>query len=240
LTSTLVDDLKQFGVARTHVLAVFRECLDTWLQLKTLAKWFSLSARVAEARRAFERGEHRESLKQFLVKYQDRQTFQRRHPLYALGQRAELRDVAGQAVGTDMGLYSADLWYVLPQASGRAREWSQNWHRDPEGPKTVKVFAYMEDVTDDAGPFEFVPGSHVGGPKYQQVGREAHYGDQAEINAIPDADKCRFTVPAGTVLFANTSGLHRGGYTTTRPRLNVCWTYLPCCEQRPPLYALEN
>lgn len=240
MPSMLADDLRTHGVAQSHVLHVFEQCLPAWQRLKALAKWFSLSTRVAEARRAFESGLERASLKQFLVKYQDRQSFQRQHPLYSLGQRAELRDVAGQAVGADVGLYSADLWYVLPQAAGRAREWSQNWHRDPEGPQTIKVFAYFDDVTEDAGPLEYVPGSHIGGAKHQHVGREASYGDQDQVHAIPEADKRRYLVPAGAVLFANTSGLHRGGYTTTKGRLNVCWTYLPCQAGKQPLYELKN
>ena len=55
------------------------------------------------------------------------------------------------------------LW--LPDSETKPREWSQSWHRDPEADRLMKVFLFLEDVTDDAGPLEFVAGSHNGGDR---------------------------------------------------------------------------
>jgi hypothetical protein len=46
--------------------------------------------------------------------------------------------------------------------------------------------------------------------------------------ALPDVpgDAIRtFTAPRGTLIFCNTSGLHRGGFATSRPRVLATATY---------------
>jgi hypothetical protein len=237
LLATMADELREQGCTQSHATDVFAECYDLWLACASVARQFAAGPKVANARYEFAAGHKRQVLfKQFLVKYQDKQAFTPEHPLYRLGQEPGLIDLASEAVGCEVGLYSADLWYVMP-GMGHTREWSQNWHRDPEGQKVIKVFAFIEDVTEDAGPLEYVAESFVGGAKYQDVGRAASYGDQTEVENISATDKRRFVCPSGTVVAANTSGLHRGGYCRSTPRINTVWTYLPVGFT--PLYTLK-
>ena len=42
---------------------------------------------------------------------------------------------------------------------------------------------------------------------------------------IPDEAVQTFTAPAGTILFCNTSGLHRGGFASGAPRILATATY---------------
>ena len=52
-------------------------------------------------------------------------------------------------------LFYADYWLVTPWHG--ERRGSQVWHRDPERDPR-KVFLYLTDVTEDAGPLEFRAG----------------------------------------------------------------------------------
>ena len=38
---------------------------------------------------------------------------------------------------------------------------SQNWHRDPEEKRTIKVFVYINEVTNDNGPFVYIKKSQI-------------------------------------------------------------------------------
>ncbi len=142
----------------------------------------------------------------------------------------------GQRLGQhfkDMRLYSADLWMILPRACDRPREWSHNWHRDPEGPCVVKATLYLRDVDEQAGPFQYVPGSHQAHKELCKAGQYAQ--DQESVNELPHVT---VTGPAGTLILADTSGIHRGGYTGEKPRLNAVWTYLPTDFPFPNLFEI--
>jgi hypothetical protein len=42
---------------------------------------------------------------------------------------------------------------------------------------------------------------------------------------VPSEAVQTFTGPAGTLLFCNTAGFHRGGFSTTKPRVLATATY---------------
>lgn len=76
------------------------------------------------------------------------------------------------------------LTYSTP--SDEALSYSQLWHRDYDDVRTVKLFAYLTDVTDVAdGPFTFLPG-----PQSDRVGfaLRSHLADAAFFSrARPEA-----------------------------------------------------
>lgn len=222
------------GVYQTSVSALGGD--SCYHSLRDLALSFADSQYVRDCHAGFVRGERREGLKQFLVKYQDQQRFDERHPLFRFGLLPVIHETACACLQRMLAYYSADLWCVLPDAESKQREWSQNWHRDPEAERLVKVFLFLEDVTEDSGPFEYVSGSHNGG--YAEAAEPKRYANQAYVqHCIPPEAKRRFTAPAGTIVFADTSGLHRGGYTKARRRLNCVFTYLP---EGKPKFTLES
>ncbi len=100
---------------------------------------------------------------------------------------------------------------------------SQRWHRDPEDKKLVKVFLYLNDVDEGTGPFTYVKGSHFGGkwrhlfPQRLPAGSYPPDGELEKI--VPKEDIKICTARAGTIIFCDTSGLHRGGFSTTKSRL---------------------
>jgi hypothetical protein len=122
-----------------------------------------------------------------------------------------------------------DLWYTAPQPADEERVASQNWHFDFDDKHLLKAFLYLVDVDESAGPFEYVPGSQPGG-RYHGVRPWTPMGygrvsDEDVARAVPQEDIATFTAPRGTLIFCNTSGLHRGGFATGTARVLATATY---------------
>ncbi len=116
----------------------------------------------------------------------------------------------------------------MPAAKDRVS--SQHWHRDFQDRNLVKAFLYLVDVDEGAGPFEYVPGSVGSGPyaaewEWRPLGT-TYPGDDEVAERIPDSAVKTFTGSKGSLIFCNTSGFHRGGFATERPRVLATATYL--------------
>jgi hypothetical protein len=140
-----------------------------------------------------------------------------------------LLDLANAYLELWSKLEYVDVWYSVPQPAEGERISSQRWHRDYNDKHLLKVFLYLVDVDEDMGPFQYVAGSQPGGPYadawgWQPLGQ--NYPTEEELEArIPSAAVKTFTGPAGTLLFCNTAGFHRGGFSTTNPRVLATATY---------------
>lgn len=198
-----------------------RSVLPGFAALETLAEDFASSQRVREEAACFASGGQRQAPKQWMIKYQDRQEFTPTHPLYHAG--IDLLPVVASVLGPCRYI-SADLWYVVPNALSRARALSQNWHRDPEADSVIKVMLFIREVDEESGPFEYVAGSHKA---YYDACPPKSYLQPSGFAKLAGAPLMAIKCPAGTLAFVNTSGLHRGGYTKSKPRLSCVWTYVP-------------
>lgn len=138
-------------------------------------------------------------------------------------------DVANAYLRLWAKLSYVDLWYTAPQPADEDRVASQNWHFDFDDKHLLKAFLYLTDVDADTGPFEYVPGSQPGG-RYHSVRPWAPMGygrvsDEDVAKAVPPEEIATFTAPRGTLIFCNTSGLHRGGFATGKARVLATATY---------------
>jgi Phytanoyl-CoA dioxygenase (PhyH) len=143
---------------------------------------------------------------------------------------AALLDVVNAYRGLRTKLVDFDHWYTVPFPEDYERVRSQQWHRDPEDLHVVKVFLYFSDVDEEAGPFEYVPGSTEGG-RYGDLfpwGKsESWYPSVEEFDReVPESDRLLVTAPAGTIVVCDTSGFHRGGYARSKPRILSTHTYV--------------
>ena len=140
-----------------------------------------------------------------------------------------LLDVANEYMGMWSKLEYLDAWYSVPQEVDAERRASQRWHRDFNDGKLLKAFLYLVDVDDETGPFEYVPGSAGDGPyagewPWEPLGE--NYPPHEELTTrIPESAIKTFTAPRGTVIFCDTSGFHRGGFATVKPRVLATVTY---------------
>lgn len=93
------------------------------------------------------------------------------------------------------------------------------WHRDSPYRHQFKVIIYLSDTTLEEGPFEFIPDSHhksslvksaqcLGKP----LAADRYTNQEVEQLLEQGAIRQPFTLvgPAGTTLYADTRGLHRG------------------------------
>jgi hypothetical protein len=94
-------------------------------------------------------------------------------------------------------------------------EQAELFHRDVDDWRFFKLFVYLTDVDEAAGPHAFVPGSQAVA-KLLRIGR---YSDD-QVAAAFSADAVHhFTGPRGTAFLEDTFGLHRGLPPRSRNRL---------------------
>ena len=148
-------------------------------------------------------------------------------PWLRLGLDTRLLDIANTYLGMWSKLEYVDLWYT-PPAGAEDRRSSQRWHRDFNDRHLLKAFLYLVDVDEETGPFEYVPRSAPGGEldrlwPWRPLGE--NYPPEAELAAQIDGRAVTFTAPKGTLIFCNTSGFHRGGFASGRPRVLATFTW---------------
>ena len=138
-----------------------------------------------------------------------------------------IHDAVLACVNDYMGMLTKFYYFTLnittPVPDGASAVQSQKWHRDPEDKKLCKVFLYLSDVDETAGPFIYVKGSHHGGRWRalfpQCPPRGSLPPEQGVEKMIPQNNWHTGIGTAGTVIFCDTSGLHRGGYATGKDRI---------------------
>jgi hypothetical protein len=139
-----------------------------------------------------------------------------------------------------MGMYSQlryyNVWHTLAN-TGPARE-SQLWHRDRDDYLTCKVFLYLNDVDDGAGPFTYARGTHPKGanhaePPFTLEGTVKRSDDRQMATVAPPESWLRATGRRGTIIFADTRGYHKGGEARTHDRIMyTCMFVSPASQVR--------
>ncbi|OAI40151.1 hypothetical protein AYO39_01985 [Actinobacteria bacterium SCGC AG-212-D09] len=151
-------------------------------------------------------------------------------PWLALAASERMLDVVNSYLGMWSKLSYVDQWYTPPRGSEADRLGSMRWHRDYNDQHLVKVFVYLVDVDEGTGPFEYVPGSARGGPyadlwPWQPAG-DTYPAQDEFAQHVPMSAVRTFTAPAGSMIFCNTSGFHRGGFATEKPRDIFVFNYV--------------
>ncbi len=206
----ILKDLKRDGIALTTLDELFPG-QNQLAKLKAFAQ--SLNPEDAE-----------QGKKSFLKKYWDKHPmFDLSNPFLSLTLMPTILDVVNSYMGMWTKLKYYDLALTIPVPEGTQAVQSQRWHRDPEEKKICKVFFYLYDVDETAGPFTHVKQSNYGskfGSLFPQKTPEGIYPPEGAVEkTIPSENYLKAIAPAGTVIFCDTSGLHRGGYATKKERL---------------------
>ena len=150
-------------------------------------------------------------------------------PWFRAASSRRVLDVANAYVRMWSKLEYLDVWYSVPQPASAERVSSQRWHRDYNDKHLLKAFLYLVDVDEEMGPFQYIPGSQPGGPYadawgWQPLGQ--NYPTEEELEQrIPASAAHAFVAPKGTLIFCNTAGFHRGGFSITHPRVLATATY---------------
>lgn len=132
-------------------------------------------------------------------------------------------EIAKAYFGMQVSLRYYDVWITFATTS-EARE-SQLWHYDREDQLILKIFCYLDDVDEGAGPFTYAPETHQKGslrnetPEYFYEQRVQRSTDKQMSDVIPSEKWIRALGKKGTLVFADTRGYHKGGEARSRDRL---------------------
>lgn len=185
-------------------------------------------AGLASEREGGESALRRRAGKEFLVrKYSWGVELGLDDPWLRLGTNPRLLDLANAYLEMWSKLEYVDVWYT-PPAGADNRQSSQRWHRDFNDRHLLKAFIYLVDVDEETGPFEYVPRSAPGGEldrlwPWRPLGD--NYPPEDEFAKELDGRSLTFTAPKGTIIFCNTSGFHRGGFASGKPRVLATLTW---------------
>jgi hypothetical protein len=222
----VIQELDEVGYTTLHVTELFSD--DAWQAIQREGAEF---VEATEKALTGDEGElMRREGKEFLVrKYDVQSVVPLDNPWLSACISRRLIDIASSYLQLWSKLEYVDLWYSLPVGEDAERKASQIWHRDFNDSHLLKAFLYLSDVDERSGPFEYVPGSQPGGPHAgihpwapMAVGRVS---DKELAKFVSSEDVRTFTAPRGTLILCNTSGLHRGGFAESAPRVLAAVTF---------------
>jgi hypothetical protein len=227
----LIEELKKNGIAVTT--------LDTLFPGKNMLQTLVSYSKTLNSDEA-EQGK-----KKFLRKYWDRYPlFDLKNPFVKMTLDTTVVDVINGYMNMYTKLKYYDLALTIPMPAGSEAVQSQRWHRDPEEKKICKIFVYLNDVDETTGPFTYVyQSNHDGkwGHLFPQKPPEGVYpADGAVEKAIPAEDIKVMTGKAGTVIFCDTSGIHKGGYATGKERLMFTGFFAAQSYSEKPYYSFPE
>lgn len=143
--------------------------------------------------------------------------------------------IANAYFGMFTRLRDYNVWHTFV-TNGHGRE-SQLWHCGREDFSVLKVFVYLSDVDDGAGPLTYALGTHQ-----KQGLRRAPEGflekdgkkrssDQQMAEVVEPSRWVRCVGPKSTIVFVDTTGYHKGGLAREQDRLLYFCTFVSQASQ---------
>ena len=151
------------------------------------------------------------------------------NPLLRFALHPQVRGVAERYAAMRLKVQDINIWVNEPGVG--AAQQSQRWHRDlPEDYDIVKCFVYLQDVPPGAGPLQYVKGSNTPAGRKREFSAEFdgigyRLADRDITDAFGEQQVVTAAGPAGTVVFADTRGIHRGGMAVDAERVVLQITY---------------
>ena len=154
------------------------------------------------------------------------------NPLIKLSIHPRILEIINTYIG-----YCAKLVYFDMQKSNLVKEQSlamgsQRWHRDPALHKLCKMFIYLTDVDEKSGPFTYLLKSQKNAKfgkifPQRQFGRHGFYPrDGAVEKLVSKNDIMVCNGIKGSIIFCDTIGLHKGGFSISKHRIMCTSTYM--------------
>jgi hypothetical protein len=219
----VLADLNNHGVALTTADRLFSKG-DAFAELRrTFDRLMNEQAAEVDAVRRAALSDERHEQKPFLLSLLGEHP--RLDPASPYGRFALSPEVSGIAqayFGMRVALRHYNIWCTF--VTGKPASQSQLWHRDPEDRYILKVFVCLGDVDENTGPFTYAAGTHPKGTVKREPeflfkdGKTPRSSDEQMAALVPSEKWVRGIGPAGTMIFADTRGLHKGGLARSRER----------------------
>ena len=245
---TLVDQLRGAGLAKTMLSALLPDV--DWTKLQAAANGWLATPEVRESERAYRaamegNGEH--GSKDYLISLlgvRDEAVLEVDSPWLSVFLHERLLAVVNGYLGVFSKLNAVDVWSTVPLVHDHDDSGSQRWHRDPDDRRLVKVFLYLNEVGPGSGALEYVAHSRPDDRYGRLWPQEFPIGSRPprdELERLIDPrDRIECSGPAGTLLFVDTCGFHRGGRATTGRRVLATSTHVTPASIWPRRFQLSG
>lgn len=146
--------------------------------------------------------------------------------------------IANHYLGCYARLYSYNVWLNVPTDSPPKH--SQLWHRDPGDSKQIKMFFLISAMTSENGPFSYIPGTQAGGrrsnlaPPFFKQDIAPRTTDEQMRAVVPETAWKTVVGDPGTIIVADSSGYHKGGFVRSGRRLMMMAHYTRRVFTYPP------
>lgn len=235
LQQKAVEDLSQNGIALVDLRQLFGGD-ELWAQLSESVEQF---VQKAESKVPAADGKKKKKW-DYLIRRKPPKLAPD-DPWLRFGLSHEVLGIVNAYRGLWTKLVEIEQWYTVPFADADKRIASQRWHRDPRDRNMVKVFTYFSDVDEEAGPFEYIRGTPPGGPHGDfwpwKPFNEKYPPEKKLLRETPASEQMTVTAPAGTIIFCDTTGFHRGGFAKSKPRVMSYHQYVSPASLRAGLQA---
>lgn len=217
LEERIVSDLRRDGIATTSLEELFG---DKEILPKLVAA-------------AYEEGKGKISpIKPFITEFFDSSdTYGMDNPYLSVVLSKSVVMIVGTYLGMIPRLYEFRAEEINSVGSDAQKIGSMRWHRDPHDRHLCKVFIYLSDVGPKNGPFTYLKHSTVSnkyGKIFPQKPPSGIYPPAEELEKrIEKKDLFPATGKAGSVIFADTSGFHRGGFVEENMRRMFTAGFIP-------------
>ncbi len=140
----------------------------------------------------------------------------------AFANQPALIAIVERYLGVKARLYEKYVWLDIP-LEGEATT-TQLWHRDPDDFRGIKIFLHLDEVTEEKGPFTFIPAQHSK-KIYGLFGRFRRYATNRRLNDeemasyIPEEFWVKRMGPVGELVLVDTMAcFHKGEKPKKKPR----------------------
>jgi hypothetical protein len=238
----VVDDLIAHGLAIAPVTEFLPP--ELWNTLQTEVEAWLRSPAIRDAEAAYYRGTLRKSKPFRLAMYGRGAEIPHGSPWLQAGIQPRILDTVNSYLGLFSRVQFLDVWETLCMPAAEPDHPAQGWHRDDEDRRLVRTFLYFTDVDDANGALRYVPSSRPGekwGSLWPQQFPIGAVVPPHEFERVIPASTIRSSAgPAGTLVFLDTVGFHRGGRARDRHRVVGTWTYVTPASVWPRTFVIRH
>jgi hypothetical protein len=205
----VVDRLRSEGIATVLYSDLVGDA-DMWREFVEDAVSWQQSAAVAEVVATYRAADKRMHGDHVVYRY-GKAPRSAEAPIHRIATSGAVLAVCDAYFGVRAVVLDAEVWHIAadPEAEPLG---ARQWHRDGQDIEVVKVFVYVHDITEEHGPFQYALGSRPGERWSHIAPRDRPLGATSGAPLPDGCDVVTATHPAGTLVFADTSALHRGGH----------------------------
>lgn len=234
----LVEDLRRDGIAITHADKILPPGVFAELQKYAMDRWDQQEVQERyERRHEAMKGDKLMNKSFFLVDlWKGEQVLDLNNPFTKFSLSSPVLNVIHSYMNMWMKFTDWRLQVTVPMPEGMRSYASQDWHRDPEDQQLVKMFLYLNDVDENSGPFIYLKNSHIYGKLRHLFPQKPPRGSTGDDAKIPQENRQVCTGKAGTIIFCDTSGLHRGGHAKSNNRFMYTSIYESAAAVWPVAY----